>query len=496
MSILPCGFLSTSEEGRIIFLNKYLIELLAVKEDEVVGQKLLHDFFPVGVKVYFETHIRPLLLMQGAVHEISIELVRSDQSRISVLMNAILKKDAEDVSTTVCYTFFDISQRKKYERELLLAAEKQKELSLQLQITNTQIQEANAYYKSIIENKSFYIIKLDLKSNFTYLNPSYRKKMRLEEEDQLGKSALKLVLPEDHYLFIAAMETTLADPDKTHWITIRMLSPEEILTFQWEFSLIRDEKQNFFSFLAIGHDITPLIKKQEDLQTLADITSLQNKRLNNFAYIISHNIRSHVANLRGIIDVTDMGNQEDRNRSFGMLNKSVNTLDETIRHLNNVLSIQDNTNLPKKLLNVKDEINKVLEIIQIQVSSSNASVHCNLFNEEYITTNPAYFESILLNLLTNAIKYRSPDRNPNIYISLTKEGDYKTLVVEDNGLGIDLDKYQDQLFGMYKTFHGNKDAKGLGLFITKTQIESIRGKIEVKSAIGVGTTFRVYFPLS
>ncbi|MEQ1625227.1 MAG: ATP-binding protein, partial [Sediminibacterium sp.] len=113
--------------------------------------------------------------------------------------------------------------------------------------------------------------------------------------------------------------------------------------------------------------------------------------------------------------------------------------------------------------------------------------------DDLIYTNPAYLDSILLNLVSNAIKYRSEVRIPEIIISLSSSNQFKILTVKDNGIGIDLQKNKDQLFGMYKTFHRNKDAKGLGLYITKVQVEAMKGKIEVESILGLGSSFMVYF---
>jgi signal transduction histidine kinase len=104
---------------------------------------------------------------------------------------------------------------------------------------------------------------------------------------------------------------------------------------------------------------------------------------------------------------------------------------------------------------------------------------------------PAYIESIFLNLTTNAIKYRDPEKEPTLTIQSYIEDQFIVLSVEDNGKGIDLERYGNKIFGMYKTFHGNKDARGIGLFITKNQIESMGGTIEVESEVGVGTKFRV-----
>ena len=111
----------------------------------------------------------------------------------------------------------------------------------------------------------------------------------------------------------------------------------------------------------------------------------------------------------------------------------------------------------------------------------------------YVNVVPSYLESILLNLMTNAIKYRSADRDPQIRLSAETEGDYTVLSVQDNGIGIDLDTHGKKLFGMYKTFHSNKDARGLGLFITKTQVEAMGGKIVVDSKPNEGSTFKIYF---
>ncbi|HZJ20457.1 MAG TPA: ATP-binding protein [Pricia sp.] len=106
---------------------------------------------------------------------------------------------------------------------------------------------------------------------------------------------------------------------------------------------------------------------------------------------------------------------------------------------------------------------------------------------------PAYLDSIFLNLFTNSIKYSSPERTPVIKIVSAQIKDKTVLTFSDNGLGIDLKRHGDKLFGMYKTFHRNKDAKGIGLFITKNQIEAMNGCIEVESTVDVGTTFKLYF---
>ena len=104
-----------------------------------------------------------------------------------------------------------------------------------------------------------------------------------------------------------------------------------------------------------------------------------------------------------------------------------------------------------------------------------------------------YVESILYNLISNAIKYRDPERSPHIAIKTTHENEFVCLAVMDNGLGIDLKKYKQNIFSLYKRFHLHVEGKGLGLYLVKTQIEALGGRVEVRSEPNEGTTFQIYF---
>jgi signal transduction histidine kinase len=111
-----------------------------------------------------------------------------------------------------------------------------------------------------------------------------------------------------------------------------------------------------------------------------------------------------------------------------------------------------------------------------------------------LSTDRAYLDSVVFNLISNAIKYRKPEAHPIIKIQSGEFQKQNWFSISDNGMGIDLKKYGDRIFGMFKTFHGNRDARGIGLFITRNQIEALGGKIEVDSAPGQGTTFTIYLP--
>jgi signal transduction histidine kinase len=158
-----------------------------------------------------------------------------------------------------------------------------------------------------------------------------------------------------------------------------------------------------------------------------------------------------------------------------------------------LVRVQNDVNDDKEKLSVNNYLGKVLNILVENIHKNKINIIDKIDKNFTVNFNKSYLESILLNLTSNAIKYS--DRNKEAFIEYTQEviDGYSVLVVKDNGIGIDLEKHKDEVFGLYKTFHKNENSTGIGLHITKNQIESMGGKIEVESKVGEGTTFKVYF---
>ena len=146
-----------------------------------------------------------------------------------------------------------------------------------------------------------------------------------------------------------------------------------------------------------------------------------------------------------------------------------------------------------KHLDFQEYLDNIKEVLATEFKEKRVTLFEDIEPDLEILYNPAYLESILINLISNAIKYKHPDRDPEITISARKRADSVYIRVTDNGMGIDLSKHGDKLFGMYKTFHGNDNAKGIGLYITRNQIESLGGNIKVESEVDRGTTFKIDF---
>ncbi|TAE54966.1 MAG: PAS domain S-box protein [Bacteroidetes bacterium] len=234
---------------------------------------------------------------------------------------------------------------------------------------------------------------------------------------------------------------------------------------------------------------------QEELTRAFNLVNEQNKRLLNFSYIVSHNLRSHTSNISAILRyIEETDSMAEKIEMFEKLKSVSQYLDETLYSLNEVVSIQTRMDISREMLCLHAHVEKALTLLCGMIHSRGAVIENRVDPEIMIEYNLSYLDSILLNFISNALRYSHPERRCHVVIDCLPEKTGWRLLIQDNGIGIDLDKHGPKLFGMYKTFHGNPDAKGLGLFITKNQVEAMGGCIEVNSRPNEGTTFNVYMP--
>lgn len=255
-----------------------------------------------------------------------------------------------------------------------------------------------------------------------------------------------------------------------------------------------DTDGHAYGLVGISMDISELKQKEIELRSLIKVSSSQNEKLINFAHIVSHNLRSHTANFSMLLSfLLQETTEEERQGIIKMLVDSSDSLLETINNLNEVVDINSNYGVQKKPIALKNKIQTVIKSLKADLVSQNVTVVNEVSNNININVVPAYIDSILNNFLTNGIKYRSTERDSYVRLSAEKEDNYTVLTIADNGLGIDLKRHGEKLFGMYKTFHNTPNSKGIGLYITKNQIEAMNGKVTVESTVNQGTTFKIYF---
>jgi signal transduction histidine kinase len=241
-------------------------------------------------------------------------------------------------------------------------------------------------------------------------------------------------------------------------------------------------------------DLSSHKEKELQLMQKMELFSKNNSRLLNFSHIVSHNLNTYAGNIKALLDMMDAEEKplEDM-EALGYLRTVSDDLNETIANLSQIVNIQNNLDVKKEPLDLNWYLEKNANIISNYNHENKATIINNVAVGTIVNFNPAYLESILLNFSTNAIKYAHPDRFPTIEFNFFVENQKKVLTITDNGLGIDLERYGDLLFGMYKTFHKHQEANGIGLYITKNQIESMNGKVTVQSKVGEGSTFKITF---
>ncbi len=253
------------------------------------------------------------------------------------------------------------------------------------------------------------------------------------------------------------------------------------------------QKDTITGFLGIATDITQMKQVEKETLALLEIAESQNERLKNFAYIVSHNLRSHSGGISTLVELIELEFPDfSQSDFFDYLKKSSLNLTETIKHLTEVVQINLSAKEKLETVSLKPIIDNNINSLISLAKNANINITNEVQNHVKVNAIPAYLDSVIMNFITNAIKYNSKERESFLKIQSEETNKHVVLKFVDNGLGIDLKKHGNKLFGMYKTFHQHEDSRGIGLFITKNQIQSMNGKIEVESQVNIGTTFKIY----
>jgi PAS domain S-box-containing protein len=275
-------------------------------------------------------------------------------------------------------------------------------------------------------------------------------------------------------------------------------SQEEIST-QMEMAALQNAKiQEAGDTIAIQNE--EIKRRNENLEAEVENRTKElveyNQQLEQFAFISAHNLRAPVARILGLGHLLDLLPLETDLRERKLIyDKMVSTaceLDRVVSDLNTILEIKKNNTSVVSEINLDQQLQLIKVNLEKEIEETKAEISVDFSNANTIYTVKPYLDSILINLISNAIKYRCPDRTPIICIRTELRDDYTCLIVQDNGLGIDLALHKEKIFTLYNRFHTHVEGKGLGLYLVKTQVTALGGKIEVESEVDRGITFYVY----
>jgi PAS domain S-box-containing protein len=265
----------------------------------------------------------------------------------------------------------------------------------------------------------------------------------------------------------------------------------EVVWLSWT-SLPIDSDQLVF---AIAKDITHIKRLEADRSELLANLSNTNEDLKQLNYTTSHDLRSPVNNLLAVLDLLDISkiNDKEATELITIVKLSGEYLKEMLDNYVDALSEKHRKLARIEEVDLNRSLNSVLKSINSLIETSKATIQADFSKLDKIRFNKSYMDSVFLNLLTNSIKYARPDRFPVITIHSEKKNGRDQLIFADNGLGFDMEKVKDKIFGLHQKFHDHKDSKGIGLYLVHSHITSLYGKISVESKINEGTTFTMSF---
>lgn len=237
-----------------------------------------------------------------------------------------------------------------------------------------------------------------------------------------------------------------------------------------------------------------IILQKNQLEETAKRLTKRNQQLEEFNQIVSHNLRAPVGNIITLLELHDFSsNESERNDYLQLLRETGQLLSSTLDEIIEVLRVRQSADIERKTLRFEDVLQKVMRMLAAEIAASNAEVVYDFRQCEIIDFPPVYLESIFLNLLSNSIKYRNPNRQLKVIYQTESDSNSIVFRATDNGLGIDMEKYGHQVFKLHKTFHRSPEAKGIGLYMTRNQIETMGGEIDLYSKVNEGATFLIRF---
>lgn len=246
--------------------------------------------------------------------------------------------------------------------------------------------------------------------------------------------------------------------------------------------------------LALQDEVKQRRQNEASLVKVSKELQVSNNELQQFAYLTSHNLRAPATNINTLIQLINRQGLSEKNTDYlQKLELTSKNLNEMLDDMNEILSVRKEDQQNLEILSFETILEKVTQSISENILEHGLIIKTDFSKAPEVTGSSKILHNTLLNLLTNAIKYRKPGEVPEVYIRTDETNEYVILSVTDKGIGIDLQKHGDKIFKLYQRFHNNADSKGLGLYLIKSQLEKMDGKIIVDSEQGKGTTFKAYF---
>jgi PAS domain S-box-containing protein len=466
------GIWTIDENEKTNFVNKKMADTLGYSPAEMMGKEL-YDFMDEEGKAYAIACMERR--RRGAKENLDIRYITKSGEDVwaNISANPIIDENGKYKGALAMVT--DITQRK---------------------IDEEAIKKSEANLRTIFDNTDSSYILFDAELRIVSFNALAQK----YSEEQNGKSLeinahIKNYFSDKRWPFIKELIERVAGGET---VSYELSFTKENGALQWNnvsWLNVKNSNNQNWGFILSNSDITEAkVAALERERITADLIQ-HIKDLEQFTYIISHNLRAPVANIIGLSEMLneDELNAAEKQEVVDRVSQSVKNIDGVIQDLNHILQARELVDEKKETVYFADLVDAIKTSIYNIVVNEKVQFEC-AFEADSMFTVKSYLYSIFYNLTSNSIKYRKSGIRPVIVIESHKLKDKLELRFKDNGKGIDLHKNAGQLFGLYKRFDTTTEGKGMGLFMVKTQVEALGGTIEIKSDLGEGTEFVIQFP--
>jgi len=302
------------------------------------------------------------------------------------------------------------------------------------------------------------------------------------------ESLMEIIHPEDRMAFDEDVTTSIKE-NVQHDIVHRIVVSNGGLKYVHQKGrAFYDENGKPYRMSGTTQDVT------KDVLVNQQIVE-QNHELQNFVRIISHNLRSPISNLLMLSKIYEWGKDEVNDDIVKKIEYTTEALDQTIKDLHLSLSLKTADKEKFRQLSLKEVIKDVDGLLSEEIAKQNATLKTDFSEVDEVFGAKSYVVNIFYNLIINAINYAKEDVPAQIMVSSEKKHESIILKFSDNGIGMELTPEKERkIFDMYGRLSGATEGKGFGLYLVKTQVEAMDGKIAVESEIDKGTTFIITFP--
>jgi PAS domain S-box-containing protein len=326
---------------------------------------------------------------------------------------------------------------------------------------------------------------------FKKINAAVSKTLGYTNAELFARPIDDFVYPEDRHLTSNKRDELKRNNPLLNFENRYVTKSGDIVWLSWTSMPVDKDKLVF----AIAKVITHKKKQEEDRNSLlANLTQI-NHNLQQLTYSTSHDMRIPVGNLLSIFGLMDTSKIADKAtlEFIDVLKLSTENLRDTLNTYLDELSQKNVLHVHTEELDINRSLNVAIHSLNSLIQDSQTSISINLSAFNHIKFNEPYLESIFLNLISNSIKYCKPDVNPKITIKTQIYNGVKQLVFADEGIGFDMDKVKDKIFGLNQKFNSRADSKGIGLYLVYNHILNLGGRITVDSKPNEGARFTISF---